>query len=110
MNELIFYTGTILSAVFFVASAILFIYKKIPSVVGYLLKIGKIKIGDKGSNTSAPLSIEAMNAKLKSQTSEQTNLLHESDDSEYHTSVLSEVEKYAEALLDADCTSLLPKL
>ena len=114
MNETIYYIGLILSIIFFIASVVLFIIKKIPTVIGYLLKIGKIKIGGKNAESSATLSIEAMNARLKTQTGEQTNLLFDGDEGTLsdaeQTNLLSTVQNYATALLDADSTSILPEI
>ena len=123
MNELIYYTGLSLSIVFLTASAALFFTKKIPSVIGYLLKIGRIKIGSKKPEKETPISIEAINARIKDQTEGLTNLLYEGEDTsvdtyididegvqEEQTDMLDTVHNYATAILDADITEILPAL
>jgi len=123
MNELIYYTGLSLSIVFLTASVALFFIKKIPSVIGYLLKIGRIKIRSNTPEKETPISIEAINAIIKDQTEGLTNLLFESENTgediytdsdegteEEQTDMLGTVHNYATAVLDADITEILPAL
>jgi len=122
MNELVYYTGLSLSIVFLVASAAIFFIKKIPSVIGYLLKIGRIKTGSNAPGKETPISIEAINARIKDQTDGLTHLLFESENTgediytdidesaDGQTDMLGTVHNYATAILDADITEILPAL
>jgi len=109
--------------VFLTASVVLFFIKKIPSVVGYLLKIGRIKIRSSIPEKETPISIEVISARIKDQTEGLTNLLFESENTgedmyveidegaeEEITDMLGTVHNYAAAVLDADITEILPAL
>jgi len=123
LNEIIYYTGLSLSIAFLTASVALFFIKKIPSVIGYLLKIGRIKTGNKTPGKEIPVGIEVINARIKDQIEGQTILLYEGENisedvyadidegaAEEKTDMLGTVHNYATAVLDADITEILPAL
>ncbi len=101
MYDILFYSGLVLSAAFFVTAVILFFGNRIPSVIKYFMHISGKRI------RRTPMPDHSVKEKNASANDEATEILSSVDEP---TELLDIAQQYATALLDADSTTLLPSL
>lgn len=107
MNELLFYTGLVLTVLFFLLSLFLFFNQRIPAAVSYFLNIGQNKI-KKDRNIGKTIAYkETLEEKTSTVTKAEEELTYLLNDEE--TELLSIAQKYATALIEAECTTYLEK-
>lgn len=108
MYEIMFYTGAVLSVIFFLLSLFLFFYNRIISVCRYFIKSkGHASIRSYKRNTDAPREVAAGAGgatEILSSANEPTERLANSLDD---TEVLNRAQDFATALLEADKTEIL---
>lgn len=105
MNNILFYGGFALAIVFFLITVFLFFYQKIPSVIRYFHNIRNKKVfkNSRGYKVPKQKSLKNKAESIKAQPVKQ-------EIQDERTQLLDVAQNYATALLDADCTELLPEL
>lgn len=107
VNELLFYTGLVLTVLFFLLSLFIFFNQKIPSAVSYFLNIGQRKLKSKKSFEKTIAYKETLQEKKQLATKPNEELTYLLSDEE--TELLSKAQNYATALIEAECTTYLEK-
>ena len=110
MYGIMFYTGAVLSVIFFLLSVFLFFYNRIISVCRYFIKgKGNIPIKRKNMTVNVPDVVAAgvggATEVLSSNNEPTERLVNDLDD----TDVLNRAQDFATALLEADKTEILQK-
>lgn len=108
MYGIMFYTGAVLSVIFFLLSVFLFFYYRIISVFRYFIKgKGNIQIKRKNVTINVPDVVAAgvggATEVLSSNNEPTERLVNDLDD----TDVLNRAQDFATALLEADKTEIL---
>lgn len=108
MYGIMFYTGAVLSVIFFLLSVFLFFYNRIISVCRYFIKRkGNIQIKRKNVNLNVPDVVAAgvggATEVLSSDNESTESLVNDLED----TDLLNRAQDFATALLEADETEIL---